>query len=85
MLRSLKRLGVYEDEIAQLLKTTFATERAEVIDRSGGCGESYEVIIESTSFKNMSTIKQHRMVQEVIREEIKKWHAVSIKTSEPKS
>ena len=78
---SQKLLGAYEDNLSNLLKTALNAKYANVIDKSGGCGESYEVIVHADSFKGLSTIKQHRIVQEVIKDDIKKWHAVSIKTS----
>lgn len=75
------KCGAYEDKVAQILTSSLSAQHVQVIDKSGGCGESYEVIVRSTAFKGLSAIKQHRMVQDVIKDEIKKWHAVSIKTS----
>jgi BolA-like protein 3 len=82
MIRISHRLfGSYEDNLAQVLKTALNAHFVNVIDKSGGCGESYEVIVHASSFQGVPTIKQHRMVQEAIKDDIKKWHAVSIKTS----
>lgn len=75
------RLGAYEDKIAEVLRNSLNAQHVQVMDKSGGCGESYEVIVKAKIFTGLSTVKQHRMVQDVIRDEIKKWHAVSIKTS----
>jgi len=82
MIRISSRLfGAYEEKLAQVLKKALNAHHVNVIDKSGGCGESYEVIVHASSFQGMPTIKQHRLVQEAIKDDIKKWHAVSIKTS----
>ena len=78
---SKRLLGPYETSLEKLLVDRLAATSATVLDVSGGCGASYHVKIASKSFKELSKIKQHRMVQEVLRDEIKKWHAVKIDTS----
>ena len=74
-------MGPYEDQIAAKLKSTFVTEKVAVLDRSGGCGASFEITIKSKIFKDVSKIQQHRMVQAALGDETKKWHAVSFQTS----
>ena len=56
-----------------------------VEDRSGGCGANFYVLVESRVFKGLPRIKQHRIVQEVLKDDIAKWHAVSIDTRVPVS
>jgi stress-induced morphogen len=51
-----------------------------VQDISGGCGSMYAIQIESTKFKGLSVIKQHKMVNEVLKDEIKSWHGVQLRT-----
>ncbi|KAF2736232.1 bola-like protein [Polyplosphaeria fusca] len=51
-----------------------------VRDISGGCGSMYGIEIESSVFKGMSVVKQHRLVNEVLREEIGGWHGVQLRT-----
>jgi stress-induced morphogen len=36
-------------------------------------------------FKGIPRIRQHRIVQDVLKDEIAKWHAVSIETRVPSS
>ena len=43
----------------------------------------YALDIVSEHFKDLSIIKQHRMVNKVLGEEIKKWHGVQLKTKAP--
>jgi stress-induced morphogen len=52
----------------------------QVSDISGGCGSMYRLEIESAKFAGLSVIKQHKMVNAVLKEEIKGWHGVQLKT-----
>ncbi len=49
-------------------------------DVSGGCGSMYAIEIESSRFAGLSVVRQHRLVNEVLREEIAGWHGVQLKT-----
>jgi stress-induced morphogen len=40
----------------------------------------YAIEIASRSFKGLPVVKQHRLVQEVLSEEIKGWHGVQLRT-----
>lgn len=55
----------------------------EVHDISGGCGQMYNVNITSEKFKGLPMIKQHKLVNSIIGEEIKKWHGIQLKTTAP--
>ncbi|KAG9542047.1 hypothetical protein KCU86_g9605, partial [Aureobasidium melanogenum] len=55
----------------------------QVQDVSGGCGSMYALDIVSAKFKGMSVIKQHRLVNAVLKDEIKGWHGVQLKTKAP--
>eukprot|EP01134_Creolimax_fragrantissima_P002864 CFRG2864T1 len=55
----------------------------EVIDVSGGCGASYEVYVTSAKFEGLSMIKQHRMVNDILRDDVQKMHAIRIVTKKP--
>ena len=43
----------------------------------------YALDIVSDRFKGLPVIKQHRLVNKVLGEEIKKWHGVQLKTKAP--
>ncbi len=43
----------------------------------------YALDIVSDQFKGMPVIKQHRLVNKVLGEDIKKWHGVQLKTRAP--
>lgn len=53
---------------------------ATVTDVSGGCGQSFQVLIVSDIFKGLITIKRHRLINDYLKDEIKDLHAFSQKT-----
>lgn len=63
------------------LLSQLAGAKVEVQDVSGGCGSFYAISISHPSFKGLSTIKQHRLVNEVLKDEIKVMHGLQLKTS----
>lgn len=40
----------------------------------------YALEIESPMFKGLTVIKQHKMVNAVLKEEIQSWHGVQLRT-----
>lgn len=56
-----------------------------VVDISGGCGAMYEIVVESNEFKGLSIVKQHRMITDTLKTEIKDMHGLRIHTSIPGS
>ena len=40
----------------------------------------FAIEVESTKFQGLSMVKQHRLVQEILAEEIKTWHGVQLVT-----
>ncbi len=54
--------------------------QSQVQDISGGCGSMYAIEIESPKFKGLSVIKQHKLVNQVLKEEIAQWHGVQLRT-----
>lgn len=55
----------------------------QVQDISGGCGSMYALDVVSAQFKGLTVIKQHRLVNSILGDEIKKWHGVQLKTKAP--
>ncbi|CAE7018386.1 SPP [Symbiodinium sp. KB8] len=70
-------------QVASKLTAALGASNCVVEDKSGGCGQSFTILIESEKFRGQTKLKCQRMVQEVIREEIAQWHAVSIQTKVP--
>ncbi|CAE7843449.1 BOL3 [Symbiodinium microadriaticum] len=71
------------NQVASKLTAALGASNCVVEDKSGGCGQSFTILIESEKFRGQTKLKCQRMVQEVIREEIAQWHAVSIQTKVP--
>lgn len=65
------------------LDKSVANTRNQVQDVSGGCGSMYALDIVSEQFKGLPIVKQHRLVNSILGEEIKKWHGVQMKTKSP--
>lgn len=43
----------------------------------------YAVAITAEKFRGLPVIKQHRLVNEVLGEQIKSWHGIQLKTKVP--
>jgi len=69
-----------ELHIFNKLATKLSPSKLEVRDVSGGCGSMYAIEIASRNFKGLPVVKQHRIVQEVLADEIKGWHGVQLRT-----
>lgn len=72
-----------ERRIFDILVKDLSPTKLEVQDISGGCGSMYALDIVSEQFAGLPVIKQHRLVNKVLGEEIKKWHGVQLKTKAP--
>ncbi|KAK7024412.1 BolA-like protein 3 [Halocaridina rubra] len=73
-----------EVKLKDLLRNRFPAATAiEVQDISGGCGAMYEVWVESTDFKGLSRVKQHKLITQTLKQEIKDMHGLRITTSVP--
>jgi BolA-like protein 3 len=73
-----------ERKIHEKLANILEASQLAVSDISGGCGSMYAIEITSPKFRGLSLLKQHRMVSEVLQEDIKSMHGVQIKTHVPK-
>ncbi|CAJ0595295.1 unnamed protein product [Cylicocyclus nassatus] len=74
-----------EQRMTKLLKDKISgTSQVEVHDVSGGCGSMYTVFVESSAFKGLSRVAQHKMITGILKEEIKDMHGLSITTKVPK-
>ena len=45
----------------------------------------YGLDIESEKFRGLSVMKQHKLVNSILADEIKSWHGVQLKTRVPSS
>ncbi|KAF7721054.1 hypothetical protein EC973_005519 [Apophysomyces ossiformis] len=87
MLRRLQPLAVQtrsrvrSTTVGQMVRYTTATDSELQGLNAGGCGSMYAIDIASKAFEGTSIVKQHRMVNEVLKEEIKGMHGLQLKTS----
>ncbi|XP_052861266.1 bolA-like protein 3 [Anopheles cruzii] len=71
-----------EEALRKILEVKFPQAKNIVVsDISGGCGSMYEIFVETTEFKGLSTVKQHRLITETLKNEIKTMHGLRIHTS----
>lgn len=73
-------LNEAELHIFNKIKGELEPVKLEVQDISGGCGSMYAIEIESTKFEGLTMIKQHKLVNQVLKEEIAQWHGVQLRT-----
>ncbi len=70
----------YEDKIYRQLAKELEPKSLVVKDISYGDGAMFAISIESGKFNGLSTIKQHRLVNRILKDEISKWHGLQLKT-----
>ncbi|KAG7376728.1 BolA-like protein 3 [Phytophthora pseudosyringae] len=72
-----------EQAMHRALQTQLEAVHVKVTDVSGGCGSMFDVEVASPQFAGQSRVKQHRMVNEILKEEIKSMHGLTIRTLTP--
>ncbi|KAI1261919.1 bola-like protein [Xylariaceae sp. FL1019] len=72
-----------ESSIWEKLAAEFSPTELVVQDISGGCGSMYGIEIASEKFRGTNMLKQQRMVNAVLGEEMKDWHGVQLRTRVP--
>ncbi|KAI0723447.1 bola protein [Earliella scabrosa] len=68
-----------EKVIYQKLTETFSPTELQVQDVSGGCGTFYNIIIASDAFKGLPLVKQQRLVNQTLKEEIQGIHGLQVR------
>ncbi|GAA6007028.1 hypothetical protein JCM10207_009175 [Rhodosporidiobolus poonsookiae] len=79
----LSSLSDGEAHLKTKLEDSLKGAKVEVQDVSGGCGSFYAISIAHESFKGLSMIKQHRIVNDLLKDEIKGMHGLQLKTKAP--
>ncbi|XP_065202312.1 bolA-like protein 3 [Planococcus citri] len=71
----------HEKKVFDILQNRFTSAKSiRVVDVSCGCGAMFDVTVVSPEFKGMAMVKQHQMVTEALKDEIKKMHGIRIST-----
>ncbi|KAF9979039.1 hypothetical protein BGZ73_007141 [Actinomortierella ambigua] len=73
-------LNAGEKHLYKKLFERFQPTKLVVQDISGGCGSMYQVEVVSPEFKSLTMVKQHRLVNEALKEEIKTMHGIRLTT-----
>lgn len=73
-------LDAAERHIYEKLEKELDPVVLDVRDVSGGCGSMYAINIVSNKFNGISMVKQHRLVNSILKEEISGWHGLQLKT-----
>ncbi|KAI0379609.1 bola-like protein [Hypomontagnella monticulosa] len=72
-----------ESAIWDKLMAEFNPTALLVQDISGGCGSMYGIEISSEKFRGVNMLKQQRMVNAVLGDQMKGWHGVQLRTKVP--
>jgi len=68
-----------KDKLSKELDATYV----EVVDLTDGCGGKFNCLVVSSQFEGKATLARHRLVNSVLKEELKEIHAFSQKTLTP--
>ncbi|XP_008545533.1 bolA-like protein 3 isoform X2 [Microplitis demolitor] len=75
-----------EEKMTSILRNKFPKAHTiEVNDISGGCGAMFEVNVITSEFNGLSTVKQHRLINDTLKNEIKDMHGIRISTGLPEA
>ncbi|KAJ1872841.1 hypothetical protein LPJ55_002736 [Coemansia sp. RSA 990] len=72
-----------EQQIYTKLSRELRPTKLTVSDASGGCGSMYVVEIEAECFRGLTRVKQTKMVNNLLKEEIKDMHGMRVLCSVP--
>ncbi|GAA5959358.1 hypothetical protein JCM8115_000087 [Rhodotorula mucilaginosa] len=72
-----------EQALKAKLEEKLQGAKVDVQDVSGGCGSFYAISVEHESFKGLTMIKQHRLVNDLLKDDIKDMHGLQLKTKAP--
>jgi len=72
-----------EQSLITKLKEKLNVTDIHVQDISGGCGSMYEVYVSSIDFKGKNRVQQHRLITEILKEDVKTMHGLRIQTAVP--
>ncbi|KAF5314340.1 hypothetical protein D9619_011907 [Psilocybe cf. subviscida] len=65
------------------IKRAIPVTHLEIEDQSSGCGDNYAIVLVSEAFQGKTTLARHRMVNELLKDQIAQMHAFSQKTYTP--
>lgn len=66
--------------VVEKLQKALQPSALKVRDVSGGCGSMFSIFVQSEKFAGLNTMRQHRMVNEILADEIRSWHGLQLVT-----
>ena len=72
--------GAIVDAVRRKLQEGLGATHVDVQDESGGCGAMVKAIVVSDKFDGVRLLDRHRMVHDLLKEEMKTIHALTLKT-----
>ena len=73
--------GVSAEVIKKKLQAALGADAEIVVeDTSSGCGDFFRVFAASSRFDGIGMVAQHRLVQDVLQDEFKSAHGMTIRT-----
>ncbi|KIM27056.1 hypothetical protein M408DRAFT_330210 [Serendipita vermifera MAFF 305830] len=77
-------MPVSQPDLEAALRNALPIDHLEILDTSSGCGQNYAVVIVSSAFEGKMTLARHRMINELLKDQISQMHAFSQKSYTPK-
>lgn len=71
--------------ITKKLQDALSPKLVKVQDISGGCGSMFSINVTSDKFNTLTTVKQHKMINEILKEDIPRWHGLQLQTKKDTS
>ncbi|KAH1018386.1 hypothetical protein HUJ05_006172 [Dendroctonus ponderosae] len=75
-----KRMPITKEHIESKLQKELEATHVDVVDHSGGCGEKFACLVVSDKFEGKPLLQRHRLVNNVLKEELAQIHALSLQT-----
>ena len=70
-----------KESIEKLIKDSIKVSQINIQDISGGCGQAFSIQVASSDFTGKSLIQQHRLLNDILKDELAEVHSVQYKTS----
>ncbi|ORX38370.1 bola protein [Kockovaella imperatae] len=72
-----------DKRLEEKLRSNLKIDHFDIVDTSGNCGSSFAITVVSPDFAKRMTLARHKMVNQILADEIKALHAFSQKTLTP--
>ncbi|KXS20497.1 bola-like protein [Gonapodya prolifera JEL478] len=76
-------MPVTEADFVSTLKDKIGATHVDVSDTSGGCGQSFELVVVAAAFEGKTVLQRHRLVNDACKDLVSQVHAFSQKCLTP--